>query len=126
MSQWNKKEIERLAQSLASTVKGVKPAKLQLRLVEPPKPHLFDSITREACVRRIRFLARNYQLGWLLDQETFDTPGVDTLPDARIAAILKTLEHARECIADGVSLDEAGLVRNTAHHLHRLGIDDHA
>lgn len=112
-----KTEIEDLARVLADTVKGVRPARVRLRVIEPPKPTLFDSITRDSCLRRIRFLVRGYQLQWLLEQETFDTAGLDSLPDKRVASVLATLESARECIAEGIPFEDAGLVSNTAHRL---------
>lgn len=115
-----RQEIERLAASLADTMKGVRPARVRLRVLEPPPRTLFDSITRNACIARIRFLSRRYQLGWLIDQEMFDTPGVECAPDERVAAVLKTLENARECLAQGISLEDAGIIRDTSPHLEKF------
>jgi hypothetical protein len=55
-----------------------------------------------------------YQLGWLVEQATFNTPGVDTLDDSQLSTLLQQMERARECIAEGVSFEDAGLVANTA------------
>jgi len=121
-----KTEIDELARVLADTVKGVRPARVKLRLIEPPKPTLFDSITRESCLRRIRFLARTYGLHWLLEQETFDTPGIDCLTDERLASTLRKMETARQCVYDQVSFDDAGLVSDTSLQLSHLGGLDHA
>lgn len=125
MSQWEKSELERLARSLAESVKGVRPARVRLRMLEAPKPSLFDSITREACLRRIRFLTKRYSLGWLVDQEMFDTPGIDCAPDKRLAETLQALERARECLQDGITFEDAGLIRNLAHDLPVTGDFDH-
>lgn len=114
-----KGEIEDLARVLAETVKGVRPAKVRLRLVEPPRPTMFDSITRESCLRRIRYLVRQYRLRPLLDQEMFDTPGIDCADDAEVARILRLLEKAAECLREGIPLEDTGLIRDVSHHLDR-------
>lgn len=126
MQNAKRREIEDLARVLANTVKGVRPARVRLRMLEPPKPTLFDSITRESCLRRIRFLVRHYRLQPLLDQETFDTPGIDCAQDAEVSRILKLMETAAECLRDGISLEDAGLIRDVSHHLDRYGDDHHA
>ncbi len=126
MPQSRRTEIDDLARVLADTVKGVRPAPVKLRLIEAPKPTIFDSITRESCLRRIRFLARSYQLHWLLEQETFDTPGLDCLADERLAATLRKMETARECIHDQVPFEDAGLITDTSQKLARFGDLDHA
>ena len=126
MQQKRKTEIDDLARVLADTVKGVRPARTRLRLIEPPKPTLFDSITRDSCLRRIRFLARTYSLQWLLEQETFDTPGLDSLSDERLAATLRKMETARECIRDHIPFEDADLVSDTSLKLSDLGGTDHA
>lgn len=104
--------IEALAEVISKTVKGVRPARSHLRLVEPPAPSRFDSITRESCVKRVRFLRDAYRLHWLVDQATFNLPGIDSLTDDQLAALLTGLERARECIAEGISFDDAGLVQD--------------
>lgn len=93
-------------------MKGVRPARPHLRLVEKPAPSRFDSITRDSCLKRIRFLRDAYRLQWLVDQATFNLPGVDSLSDDQLAALLADLERARECIAEGISFDDAGLVHD--------------
>lgn len=126
MPQSRRTEIDDLARVLADTVKGVRPARVKLRLIEAPTPTLFDSITRDSCLRRIRFLVRSYQLHWLLEQETFDTPGLDCLSDERLADTLRKMETARECIRDHVSFDDAGLITDTSQKLAHPGEIDHA
>lgn len=120
MQTTERQEIERLAASLADTVKGVRPARVRLRMLEPPPRTLFDSITRNACLSRIRFLSRRYQMSWLIDQEMFDTTGIESAPDERVAALLKTLENARECLSQGISLEDAGIIRDTSLHLEKF------
>lgn len=106
--------LKTLAEVIANTVKGVRPARIQLRVIESPKPTLFDSITRASVLRRIRDLNRMYQLGWLVNQCTFNTPGLDCLEDAELSALLSEMERARECLVDGVAFDDVGLIRSNA------------
>ena len=110
MQQGKKVDLETLAAVIASTVKGVKPAKPALRLVEPARPRIFDDITRDACLKRIRFLRRAYGLGFMVDQSTFNQLGPESLDDTALSALLKDMEHARELMAEGIDLNDAGLV----------------
>jgi hypothetical protein len=105
-------DLETLAAVIANTVKGVKPAK-PVRCAQPT-PTMFDSITRDACLRRIRFLCKAYGLRWLVEQNTFNLPGPESLDDAALSELLKEMERARECITEGIDLYDAGLVRSTA------------
>jgi hypothetical protein len=110
-------DLEALASVIANTVKGVRPSKTpQLRLVDvPPRPkQLFDQVTRDACLKRIRFLRKAYSLTWLVEQHTFDAPMLESLTDEALSALLRAMEKARECISDGVSFDDAGLVESVA------------
>lgn len=109
--------LEKLAQELAARVREAGGARLKPVLSEQSQqsqPRLFDDVTRDSCLRRILFLRRAYRLHWLVDQETFDQPGLGSLEDAQIAALLKAMERARECIADGVAFEDAGLLRDTS------------
>lgn len=116
MQQGKKIDLETLATVIANTVKGVTPAKPKLRLVEAPPPTLFDSITRDGCAKRIRYLRKAYQLQWLVDQHTFNEPCLESLSDEAMSKLLGELEKARECIIEGISFDEAGLMRNLSSH----------
>lgn len=109
-----------LAAVIASTVKGAKQAKPALRLVEPPRPRIFDDITRDACLKRIRFLRKAWGLGFLVDQATFNQLGPESLDDHALSALLKSMEHARECLSEGIDLNDAGLIRSTVPDLPEL------
>jgi hypothetical protein len=110
--------LEALAEVIAARVSTAKPAARRYRVISPPAPTRFDQITRDCCLRRIRYLSRAYQLQWLVDQETFNHPGVESLDDDDLAELLSDMERARECVSEGVAFCEAGLVRD---HTDRLG-----
>lgn len=82
-----------------------------LRIVPKPSNSIFDSITRDSMLRRISFLRRRYCLQWLQDQATFNLPSIECLDDKPLAALLQDMERARECIAEDIAFEDAGLVR---------------
>ena len=89
------------------------PAKPRLTVV-PAQPGMYDPITRDAVLSRIRDLRRMYRLGWLVRQETFNAPALECLEDAELSKLLQDMERARECLQDDISFEEAGLVRARA------------
>lgn len=106
------KKLRKLVEQLAERMEGARPPR---PVPAPPiVSYGIDSVTREAMRMRIRDLERMYQLGWLVRQETFHVPSVECLEDEELAALLKDMESARECLAEGVSFDERGLVRTRA------------
>ncbi|KRA74242.1 hypothetical protein ASD78_12165 [Lysobacter sp. Root667] len=60
----------------------------------------------------IGHLSRRYGLRVLVDQATFGLAGVEQLDDEGLVSLHRSLDHARECLADGISLEEAGLLRS--------------
>lgn len=102
--------LEALAEVIAARVSRGQPTRPLLRVVPKPKPTLFDSITRESIFRRVRFLRDRYQLQFLIDQATFNLPNMDCLEDAQLSQLLKDMEAARECIADGIPFEDRGLI----------------
>lgn len=108
------KALDALAQALARKVRNAPPTRPRLRLVTTAAPTLYDSITRDCCLKRIRFLARAFRLQWLVEQAAFNTGGVDCLEDPELQALLTKLERARECIAEGISFEDADLFVDTS------------
>ena len=110
-------ELRKLVDAMAARVDEVRPAPKppapQLHLVQPVRSGI-DSITREAMVSRIRDLARMYRLDWLVRQETFHVPTIELLEDDELSALLSDMEAGRECVVDGISFDDRGLVRSRA------------
>lgn len=103
--------LESLARVIADRIANRQQARVPLRIVRTPRPTLFDSITREGILRRIRWLQRTYGLQFMIDHATFNMPNLDCLEDADLSDLLRDMERARECYADGVSLEDAGLIK---------------
>lgn len=60
----------------------------------------------------IGHLRKRYGLQVLVDQATFGKGSVDRLEDHELIALHMDLERARECMADGITLEDAGLLRS--------------
>lgn len=106
--------MDRLAALIKSGLAEAQPRKAELRIVgsETPPSRRLDAVTRESYVRMIGHLRRRYRLQMLVDQATFGVGSVDRLGDEQLEALYKDLERARECLADGISFEDAGLLRS--------------
>ncbi len=84
-----------------------------LRLVTPapPRPHTLDQVTRESHLRMIRHLRNRWNLQVLVDQATFGRGSLDQLEDEEIVQLHHDMHRAFECGREGISLEEAGLIR---------------
>lgn len=74
-----------------------------------------DEVTRQSHIRVIRSLVRAYrQFGFqlLVDQATIGKAGIDDLDADGLIALHRDLDRARECLADGITFEEAGLIRS--------------
>lgn len=114
--------IEREAELLAKIVRRKLGSKPNLRLVaegnlrrelpSAPAAGYLDPQSRDILYRRIRDLSRMYWLAWLVRQETEPAGGVlECLDDDALLALRGKMEYARECRVEGISFDDAGLVR---------------
>lgn len=106
--------MEALAEIIAQRVERHKDPQPRLRVITTPRPTLIDGITRDSILRRIRWLRDHYNLGCLIAQATFNLPSIDCLEDADLMQLHREMEYARECCVEGVSIEEAGLIRNVA------------
>ena len=110
---------EALARKAARHVSGRAPSLAVLHHSGPAssaRVTTLDHITRRSILKRIRLLASSYQLQWLVDQETFATMGPEAIDDARLTQLLQDMEAARQCVVEGDSFDDIGLVRDTSQH----------
>lgn len=106
-----REEIRELGQILEARAGRGRSGPPKLRLIVPPSPNLLDPIFREAHLRRIVHLRERYRLHWLVDQATFNAASLSCLEDCDLIRLLADMERARECIADGISFEDAGLIR---------------
>ena len=95
---------------------GKAPPRPALRIIRPgdlpgkPTPTL-DIATRESHLRMIRHLHKRWGLQILVDQATFGRTSIDDLSDDEVVALHRDLHHARECLHEGISFEDAGLIR---------------
>ena len=90
------------------------PAKRPDLHVVKPEPHKAiteDVVTRESRLRMIRHLNKRYGMQMLVDQATFGRGSLDLLDDNEIAQLHHDLHRAYDCLCDGVTWEEAGLIQ---------------
>lgn len=109
--------LEALAQALANKVRRSNGGGGRLQVVPSPPSPIFDGVTRESILRRVRFLARSYGLQFLVDQATFNAPSLETLSDKALSKLLTELENTREALAAGVAIEDLELMRDTSRML---------
>jgi len=73
-----------------------------------------EPFSREAHIRIIKHHCSHYGLQILVDQACIGYSGLNGLPDDALLQLHKDIDRARECIADGISLEDAGLIRACA------------
>lgn len=73
-----------------------------------------DALTRESHIKMIGHIRRRwgYPMQQLIDQACFGLAGPDKLPDEELVALHRNLERAQDCIRDGVSFEDAGLIKS--------------
>lgn len=115
-------EMDRLTDMLALKVRQRLGNKAGLRLVTaenlshsiPTAPSVgwLQPFERDIIYARIRDLARMYSLDVLVRQETAHcTSRIECLDDRELTDLLERMERGRECVSEGTSIDDAGLVR---------------
>lgn len=81
---------------------------------EAQKPGRMDYLYRESHFRMIRHIRRRWgcSMQVIIDQACFGLAGIEQLPDEQLIQLHKDLERAQECMRDGVSFEDAGLLKN--------------
>ena len=108
--------LQELAQRLAKaldTGEGSKQASPALRLVQPA-PKTMDSVTRESHCRMIRHMRWRWgkHMQVIIDQACFGVTGIERLDDDALIQLHRDMERAQDCMRDGVSFEDAGLLRS--------------
>lgn len=71
-----------------------------------------DAITRDSHLRMVRHLRKRCGLDILVDQATFGRGSIDVLEDHELAKLHADMQTAREALAEGIPLEDTGLIRN--------------
>lgn len=110
-------KFEDLARRLAArtaTLRGDAPAERPTLRLVPREPETMDVIVRESHCRMIRHFRRRWghPMQLLIDQACFGYTGIEALPDEDLVQLHKDLERAEDCMRDGVTFEDAGLLRS--------------
>lgn len=73
-----------------------------------------DAVTRESHIRLITSLRRFYKpygMDLIVHQALLGKSSLDDLSDEELIGLQRTIDRARECIADGISFEDAGLIQ---------------
>ena len=121
-------EMDKLAQLIALRAQrkmGVKPKLTAVGSAKPAEPEgvpvasakpamRMDVVLRESHYRMIRHFLRRWgaPMQLLIDQACFGYMGIEQIPDDDLIQLHKDLERAEDCMRDGVSFEDAGLLRS--------------
>ncbi|WP_312325675.1 hypothetical protein [Stenotrophomonas sp.] len=119
-------EMDKLAELIALRAQrkmGLKPSLAVVGSAKPAKPSAvgalapemrMDVVLRESHYRMIRHFRRIWgtPMQMVIDQACFGYMGIEQLPDDDLIQLHKDLERALDCIRDGVSFEDAGLLRS--------------
>lgn len=117
-----KDKFEELAQRLAARTAALRgetaprPELRSVRVTAGPEPEGFrmDVVLRESHFRMIRHFRRRWgqPMQLIIDQACFGMMGIEQLPDDDLIQLHKDLERAQDCMRDGVTFEDAGLLRS--------------
>lgn len=100
----------------AAVKESAPPERPVLRIAAPPPlrepARSLDDVTRLSHIRMIRHYARRYRVKVLVDQALFGKRGLEELDDDALVKLHRDLERARECLEDGISFEDAGLLKS--------------
>lgn len=108
--------FEELAQRLAARTQELRGARAPIPSLSivPTEPARMDYLHRESHCRMIRHIRRRWGMPMqqIIDHACFGLAGIEQLPDDDLIQLHKDLERAQECMMDGVSFEDAGLLRS--------------
>ena len=112
----SEERLQELAKRMAAAMgTETPPLRPHLRLVvSDPSARRLDHMTRESHYRMIRHLRRcwGYSMQLIIDQAIFGLAGIEQLDDEQLIQLHKDLERAQDCMRDGVTFEDAGLLRS--------------
>ena len=114
----SEERLQELARRMAAAMDGGQQPvqRPKLRVVVAPVPHVtrLDDITRESHCRMIRHIRRRwgYVMQRIIDQACFGLAGIEQLDDDALIQLHKDMERAEECVLEGISLEDAGLLKS--------------
>lgn len=116
----NKDRFEQLARRLAARAAELDrgPTRPKLRVVQnrDALPGL-DPLVRESHCKMIRHIRKRWRgfgdpMQPIIDEACFGLAGIEQLDDDGLIALHRRLERAQDCIRDGVTFEDAGLIRD--------------
>lgn len=112
----SEERLQELAKRMAAAMGPASeaPSRPQLQLVRDAPPYRrMDDITRESHCRMIRHIRRRWghYMQRIIDHACFGLTGIDQLDDDSLVQLHMDLERAEQCMLEGISLEDAGLLR---------------
>ena len=113
----SRNKFEELAKRLAARTAELEEQRTgrpSLTIVREARAHGMDALTRESHCKMIRHIRRRWghHMQQLIDQATFGLAGIEQLADDDLIKLHMDMERAQECIRDGVTFEDAGLLRS--------------
>lgn len=117
----DERHLQEAAQKLARRAGELRAAKAENResakVIQLHRPALrrMDDIERESRIRWIQALARAYRpagMDLIVKQAMIGKRYMSDLSDDELMDLHHNLDRARECMADGITFEEAGLLRS--------------
>lgn len=108
------KKAESLLEKLHERIAAAPPAKGGQRLRATSSPTGMDGVTRESHIRMISSLSQYYRpqgIELIVNQALIGKSNLSDLSDEELVDLLHAIDRARDCINDGISFEEAGLMK---------------
>jgi hypothetical protein len=105
-----KQTLQELAKRMAEIAGEVPATKLRV-VTGPDEQRSCESIDAEWHCRMIRHLSKRWGLQVLVDQATQGYVALECVPAEDLARLHADLHRAYECAMEGITLEEAGLIR---------------
>lgn len=108
------KRLRELAVQMAAVMDAVSPPPPEREPRVAPRNGMCAS-TREvhiSLIRGYRSLYRQYGMHLVVDQYLTEKGVLENLDDDELLTVRAAVDTARECITDGISFEERGLLRN--------------